>query len=132
MVVPAVKGSETLLTSALKAGPQLTSVVVTSSVAAVINPKEGEYTFTEADFASVSLDRATEELEEGIKTPTWVLYGASKTAAERAVWKFKDEHKVRCFADVFWNLETDKMEAIICNYNHQSGSRDRSSSYRGF
>ena len=82
----------------MKAGPQLTSVVVTSSVAAVTNPKEGSYTFTEADFASASLDRATEEREEGVQTPVGILYSASKTAAERAVWKFRDGHRVRYLA----------------------------------
>ena len=97
-VVPAVRGSETLLESALKAGPQLESVVVTSSTIAVTNPKdEPGYTFTESDFASAALDRAIKERGTGVRTPGGVLYGASKTAAERAVWKFRDEHKARFF-----------------------------------
>jgi len=93
-VIPAEKGSETLLESALKAGPQLASVVVTSSAVAVVDPKEKPgYVFTESDFASVRLAQAIKDKEEGVKTPGGVLYAASKTAAERAVWKFRDQHK---------------------------------------
>lgn len=94
MVVPAIRGTETLLASALKAGPQLTSVVVTSSVVAVVNPKEGHYVFTEKDYAFVALEKAIKDKEEGATTPGGVLYAASKTAADRAVWKFRDDHKV--------------------------------------
>jgi nucleoside-diphosphate-sugar epimerase len=71
-------------------------VVVTSSVAAVTNyPAEPGYVFTEKDFAHVSFDRATKDKAEGVKTPGGILYSASKTAAERAVWKFKNE-KIVC------------------------------------
>jgi nucleoside-diphosphate-sugar epimerase len=94
LVIPAVRGSETLLASALKAGSQLTSVVVTSSVVAIVNPKdEPEYIFSEADSASASLEKANADKEAGIETPVGILYGASKTAADRAVWKFRTEKK---------------------------------------
>lgn len=93
MVIPAVRGAETVLASALKAGPQLTSVVLTSSTIAVVNPVEGEYTFTEKDFASFALDKALKDKAAGQKTPSSILYGASKTASDQAVWKFRDEHK---------------------------------------
>jgi nucleoside-diphosphate-sugar epimerase len=90
-----MRGSEVLLASALKAGPQLTSVVVTSSVAAIINPPPTPgHVYTEVEFASVSLERAIKERDEGVKTPGNVLYGASKTAADRKVWEFRNEHKV--------------------------------------
>jgi nucleoside-diphosphate-sugar epimerase len=95
MVTPAVRGAETILASALKAGPQLTSVVVTSSTIAVVNPVEGEYVFTENDYATFALDKALKDKEAGEKSPSSILYGASKTASDRAVWKFRDEHKVR-------------------------------------
>jgi nucleoside-diphosphate-sugar epimerase len=79
----------------LKAGPQLTSVVVTSSTIAVTNPKEEpEYTFTEKDFASAALEAAIKNKEAGEPTPAGLLYGASKTASEQALWKFRDTHKV--------------------------------------
>ncbi len=95
-IIPAQRGTETLLSAALKAGPQLTAVVVTSSVVAMVNPKDDpEYEFTEKDFASFALQRATKEWESGVETPGGVLYAASKTAADRTVWKFRDEHKVK-------------------------------------
>lgn len=95
MVVPAMRGSEVLLASALKAGPQLKAVVVTSSVVAIIDPpKTPDHVYTEAEFATVNLERATQERGGSVKTPGNVLYSASKTAADRAVWKFRDERKV--------------------------------------
>jgi nucleoside-diphosphate-sugar epimerase len=95
-VVPAVQLTEVILEAALQAGSQLSSVVVTSSASAVsnpVNPPPG-YIFTEADFAYQSLDRANRERGGKEKTPPAILYGASKTAAERAVWKFKQERNV--------------------------------------
>jgi nucleoside-diphosphate-sugar epimerase len=69
-------------------------VVITSSVAAVVSIKnDPEYTFTEADFATSSFDQATKDRETGVTTPAGILYGASKTAADRAVWQFRKEHK---------------------------------------
>ncbi|TAQ91009.1 hypothetical protein B7494_g608 [Chlorociboria aeruginascens] len=94
MAIPAVRGSQNLLESALKAGPQLTSVVVTSSVAAIVDPPPvPEFVFTEAHFASVALNEALKDKEEGKSSPAPVLYAASKTAADRAVFAFKNERK---------------------------------------
>ncbi|KAH8804668.1 hypothetical protein F5884DRAFT_796833 [Xylogone sp. PMI_703] len=91
----AVRGNETILASALKAGPQLSSVVVTSSVAAVTNnpPPKPDYVYTESDFASSALAIADKDKSEGKKTAPGLLYTASKTAAEKVLWKFRDEHK---------------------------------------
>jgi nucleoside-diphosphate-sugar epimerase len=41
-----------------------------------------------------ALEKALKDKEAGEKTPSGMLYGASKTASDRAVWKFRDEHKV--------------------------------------
>jgi nucleoside-diphosphate-sugar epimerase len=94
MVIPAVRGAETILASALKAGSQLTSIVITSSLIAVVDPVEGEYVVTEKDYATFSLEKALKDKEVGVSTPAGVLYGASKTASDRAVWKFRDAHEV--------------------------------------
>ncbi|KAJ8071399.1 hypothetical protein OCU04_001720 [Sclerotinia nivalis] len=93
MVTPALDGTNNLLISALKAGPQLKTVVVTSSVIAVMEPRTDIYVFTESDFASVYLTQAQLDLKEGRQTHAGVLYGASKTAADQAVWKFLSEVK---------------------------------------
>ncbi|KAH8656023.1 hypothetical protein BGZ60DRAFT_385011 [Tricladium varicosporioides] len=90
----AVAGNRSLLGSALKAGPQLKSVIVTSSVVSIIDPKDDpEYTFTEKDWASNSLRQAQEDKSNGVLTPSGMLYGASKTAADRYMWEFKDSKK---------------------------------------
>ncbi|KAF7944668.1 uncharacterized protein EAE97_005301 [Botrytis byssoidea] len=91
MVTPAIDGTNTLLYSSLKAGPQLKAVVVTSSVIAVIDPRTDPYTFTESDFASSHLAQAQKDLQENQPTSAGILYGASKSAAEAAVWKFRTE-----------------------------------------
>lgn len=92
MVVPAVSGTTTLLESALESGPQLKTVVVTSSVIAVVNPRSDSHIFTESDFASASLSQAQLDLKENRLTPGGILYGASKTAADRAIWEFRSSH----------------------------------------
>lgn len=94
-ITPAILGNEAILESGRKAGPQLSSVVITSSAAAVFDGKKpAPYVFTEADFARSSLEKAEADRKEGVKTNPGMLYGASKVAAERAVWKWRDEHKV--------------------------------------
>jgi nucleoside-diphosphate-sugar epimerase len=98
VVGQAKAGTTVLLDSALKAGPQLTNLVVTSSVAAVVDMAgrslEDEYVFTEMDFGKSALERAEREYKEGGQTPSGVLYNASKTAAEAEVWKFRNSVKV--------------------------------------
>jgi nucleoside-diphosphate-sugar epimerase len=93
-VIPAVAGTVTLLNSALEhAGPQLEAVVVTSSAATIVDPKPPGYVFTEADFAVHATKLAGANRADGKNSPSAVLYPASKQAAERAVWMFKDEKK---------------------------------------
>ncbi len=94
VVIPAVAGTVTLLNSALEhAGPQLESVVVTSSAASIVDPKPDGYVFTEADFASHALTVSEANKAEGKETSGAVQYPASKQAAEKAVWTFRDEKK---------------------------------------
>ncbi len=92
MVVPAVNGALSILNSAYKhAGPQLESFVITSSFAAVSDPSKRRYTFTAADWNTWA---EKEHKRLGAETPSRILYPASKAAAERAIWNFRDEHKV--------------------------------------
>lgn len=91
-VVPAINGSLSILKSAFKhAGPQLQSFVLTSSVSAICAPAqaqgEGPREVTEDDW--------NEWAPQAAKDGNWkALYAASKTLAERAIWNFRDEHKV--------------------------------------
>ncbi|MCJ1394595.1 hypothetical protein MMC18_007475, partial [Xylographa bjoerkii] len=87
----AVAGAAGILLSAYKhAGPQLESFVLTSSVAAIVDPSKKPYDFTEADWNTYSGAKAK---ELGDKAPGGLLYQASKTEAERAIWAFRDEYK---------------------------------------
>jgi nucleoside-diphosphate-sugar epimerase len=61
-----------------------------SSIAAVVPQKTPPFTMTDEDWNDFSVSE-TERL--GKETPGPVIYGASKTAAERAFWKFRDEKK---------------------------------------
>jgi nucleoside-diphosphate-sugar epimerase len=86
-LLPAVNGNLSILNSALTAGPQLTSFVLTSSIAAVSdkwrNPPD--YALTEADWNTSGLTVA----RENFSAP--VAYGASKAAAEKALWDWRAE-----------------------------------------
>ena len=88
----AVAGATGILLSAYKhAGPQLESFVLTSSVAAIIDPSKKPYDFSEADWNTYSVAKAKELGEEA---PGGLLYQASKVEAEKAIWAFRDEHHV--------------------------------------
>ncbi|KAI9830862.1 MAG: hypothetical protein M1826_004291 [Phylliscum demangeonii] len=91
----AVEATKNVLQTAQDhAGPQLEAFVVTSSIAAVLNMNEGEtptsYVYTEADWNNTS-----EKLlaQPGIQLDSSQLYVASKAAAEKAVWSWRQEHK---------------------------------------
>ncbi|KAF2466761.1 NAD(P)-binding protein [Lindgomyces ingoldianus] len=86
----AINGTRTMLDSALKAGSQLKTVVIISSIAAVKNQSQPPYTFTEKDWN----DFAEAECERlGKETPGPIIYSASKVGAEKMFWKFRDEEK---------------------------------------
>ncbi|KAI9830864.1 MAG: hypothetical protein M1826_004293 [Phylliscum demangeonii] len=74
------------------AGPQLEAFVVTSSIAAVRNDGEtpNSYVYTEADW-----NHTSEKLlaQPDLQLDPSQLYVASKAAAEKAVWSWRQEHK---------------------------------------
>eukprot|EP01017_Pseudomicrothorax_dubius_P050966 TRINITY_DN9734_c0_g1_i1.p1 TRINITY_DN9734_c0_g1~~TRINITY_DN9734_c0_g1_i1.p1 ORF type:complete len:347 (+),score=101.92 TRINITY_DN9734_c0_g1_i1:120-1160(+) len=76
LIRPAVLGTKAVLEAALANGVK--KVVVTSSVAAIMDPKAPPKVFTEADWPVV--DRIQP-------------YEKSKYHAEKAVWAFYEEHK---------------------------------------
>jgi nucleoside-diphosphate-sugar epimerase len=95
MMRAAVRGTTSLLASALaesKREPRqgaLKSVVFMSTISAVFSPATpAGHAFTEVDWNDV----AEEEVRRlGKESPGYVIYQASKTAAERAFWKFGQE-----------------------------------------
>jgi nucleoside-diphosphate-sugar epimerase len=87
----AINGTKTVLASAKRnAGPELQSFVLTSSMAAIMNDYPEPYIYTEEDWNSTA---ALAVAKLGKNTPGRQIYGASKTAAERAMWEFRDEQK---------------------------------------
>ncbi|KAK1833421.1 hypothetical protein QBC39DRAFT_346020 [Podospora conica] len=85
----AIVGTLRALESANKE-PSVKSFVLMSSIASVATPREDDYTYTEADWNTFA-ENAVKEM--GKETPGFVIYAASKVAGERALWKFRDEHK---------------------------------------
>ena len=85
---PAVNGNISILNSTLCAGPQLTSFVLTSSIASIVDvSKPDDYAFTEEDWNVNGEAVARKEFRAG------PAYGASKAAAERAMWRWKEMHR---------------------------------------
>ncbi|KAK0710010.1 hypothetical protein B0T26DRAFT_755131 [Lasiosphaeria miniovina] len=60
-----------------------------SSIGVILSTKPGDYTFTEADWNHES-EAVVAKLG---KEAGFNVYLASKAAAERAVWEFRDQHK---------------------------------------
>jgi len=97
LIIPAVKGTKGILESALKYGGDIQRIVITSSMAAILQPADHPQTFSEKDWNQIS----GKEVEEKGKDASAVhKYRASKTLAERAAWDFAKEHK----ADTKWDV----------------------------
>ena len=92
---PVLKGAIEGTLRALEAAhkePSVKSFVLMSSIVAILSKKEGAYVFTEADWD----DEAGPAVAKlGKDAPGGLIYQASKTAAERTLWRFRDEKKPR-------------------------------------
>lgn len=91
----AVQGTLSLLRSALEhAGPQLKSFVYAGSSVAMglRSPNDKTSTFMEEDWNDAAV-KTVQEL--GKDAPGRLIYAASKTAAERALWNFHRETQGR-------------------------------------
>ena len=91
LLQPAIKGCVSMLDASLRYGKQVKRVVVTSSHASVVDIPKGKrpgYVYDEKDWNPVSYEEAADP-----STPGVVAYCASKALAERAIWKWTEEHK---------------------------------------
>jgi nucleoside-diphosphate-sugar epimerase len=87
IITAAREGTRTILVSAINhAGPQLETVLLTSSVAAILGGHEPGYSYTEQDWNTVA---EAEVASNGKNTPGPFIYAASKTVSERTFWEFK-------------------------------------------
>ncbi|KAF3937813.1 Dihydroflavonol-4-reductase [Dactylella cylindrospora] len=92
LINPAVNGTLNLLNAAKDyAGPQLKRVVVTSSFAAIMEPKPPGSDYTEEQWNQFSVTLC--ETKPASEIAPHEAYRASKTLAERALWKFNEEQK---------------------------------------
>ncbi|KAJ7908450.1 NAD-P-binding protein [Mycena leptocephala] len=88
ILIPAITGTKNLL-AATKREPRIRSVVFTSTLGTVFQPRThvSGTTYTEADWNPVTYEEA-----RASPNPR-VVYGASKTLAERAFWAYIEEEK---------------------------------------
>jgi len=91
LIRPAVNGTVGILKSAKKNNPKVKRVVITSSVAAIMDSTaKPPKTFTEADWNPISIKECE---EKGRDAAPGDKYRASKTLAEKAFWKYIDDEK---------------------------------------
>jgi len=92
VIEPAVNGTLRILEAALAHGRSVKRVVVTSSVAAILQMQDTPRVFTEADWN----DQAVAEVEtKGRAAVPVAKYCASKVLAERAAWDFVEKNRDR-------------------------------------
>ncbi|KAF8314102.1 D-lactaldehyde dehydrogenase [Clavulina sp. PMI_390] len=90
LIGPAVSGTTGVLKSIQKHAPTVKRVVITSSGAAIMTPKQAPYTWSEADW-NTSSPGLVEKL--GKKASAGDKYRASKTLAEKAAWEFVEANR---------------------------------------
>ena len=108
-------GTTGILASALKHGAAVKRIVVTSSVAAVLEILPDPPIFTENDWNT----QAVVEVEtKGKASSPADKYRASKTLAERAAWDFWSGHK----SEVGWDLVVLNPPFVFGPFLHEADS----------
>ena len=97
LIVPAVRGTTSILNSALKHGSTVKRVILTSSGVAVREATTVPRVFDESNWNNAAMD-AVKTKNSGI--PPFVAYMASKTLAEKAAWEFVAAHS----SEIPWDL----------------------------
>ena len=85
---PAINGTTSILQAAQEYAPQVRRVVITSSMAAVIDVAKGlqpDHTYTEEDWNPMTFEQAESALG-------MVAYAASKAVAEKAAWSYMERN----------------------------------------
>ncbi|EIM85328.1 NAD-P-binding protein [Stereum hirsutum FP-91666 SS1] len=98
IIVPALKGTTSILASALRYGTSLKRIVLTASTATIITPDAPPpATFDETCWNEASVKEVE---EKGKNANPREVYRASKVLAEKAAWKFVEDHK----HEIGWDL----------------------------
>ncbi|KAG8826668.1 methylglyoxal reductase (NADPH-dependent) gre2 [Serendipita sp. 399] len=79
-----------ILTSAGKCGTTVQRVVITGSAAAVMEPKEAGYVYTESDW-NISAPASVKDMD--YEAPVPLRYSASKVIAEQAAWNWMGDNQ---------------------------------------
>ncbi|KAL0956958.1 hypothetical protein HGRIS_003059 [Hohenbuehelia grisea] len=116
LIAPAVNGTVGILESALKYAPTVKRVVITSSCAAVRHEDTKPILFTEEDWNEQSILIVE---KEGRAAPNIIKYRASKTLAEKAAWKFMENHK----DEISWDLVAINPPFVFGPMTHPVASR---------
>lgn len=86
LLIPALEGTKNILLAIKKFGPQVTSVVITSSFAAIVDTNkinDHSTIFTEDSWSPITWEEAASDLTKS--------YRGSKTVAEKEFWRFIKE-----------------------------------------
>jgi nucleoside-diphosphate-sugar epimerase len=94
-----VRGTTSILNSALKHGGALKRLILTSSVAAVREDTTVPRDFNESNWNDSSVEAVK---TKGSAAGPVLIYLASKTLAEKAAWEFVAAHK----SEISWDLVT--------------------------
>jgi nucleoside-diphosphate-sugar epimerase len=97
LIIPAVRGTTSILNSALKHGSALKRLILTSSVAAVREDNTVPRTFDESNWNNSAVEAVK---TRGSAAGPVMIYLASKTLAEKAAWEFVAAHK----SEISWDL----------------------------
>jgi nucleoside-diphosphate-sugar epimerase len=97
LIVPAVRGTTSILNSALKHGSALKRLILTSSVAAVREENTVPRAFNESNWNNLAVEAVK---TRGSAAGPVTIYLASKTLAEKAAWEFVAAHK----SEISWDL----------------------------
>ena len=85
LIIPAVRGTTSILNSALKHGSTLKRVILTSSVAAVREDTTVPRVFNESNWNNAAVEAVK---TKGSAVGPVTIYLASKTLAEKVAWEF--------------------------------------------
>ncbi|KAI0245425.1 D-lactaldehyde dehydrogenase, partial [Lactifluus subvellereus] len=97
LIIPAVRGTTSILNSALKHGNTIKRFILTSSVAAVREETTTPRVFNETNWNNAAVEAVN---AKGSAAGPVVIYLASKTLAEKAAWEFVAAHR----SEISWDL----------------------------
>ena len=97
LIIPAVRGTTSILNSALKHGNNVKRFILTSSAVAALELSTTPRVFNEINWNNAAVEEVN---AKGSAASPFVMYMASKTLAEKAAWEFVATHK----SEISWDL----------------------------